>query len=248
VIVLGLDTATDICGVAVVESASGGERVLCDFRLQAGSSHAEHLLVLINRALGDLKLTMADLDGVALTIGPGSFTGLRVAVSTIKGFLAGFKKPVAPISTLEALAGTVSFTRDLICPMLDAKKLEVYAALFVFSESGELKRLMEDQTIAPATWLKQLSASGEGPILFMGDGAIKYRELIVEELGRRARFATPVQQASTAMVVARLGLDRIRKGRGVEAGELVPTYLRRSDAEVNLEKKRSVERIRGHAS
>ncbi len=242
--VLGLDTATDICGVAVVESSSasgglGGERLLCDYQLAAGPSHAEHLLVLVDRALKDLKLSLADLDGLALTIGPGSFTGLRAAVSTVKGLVTAVHKPVAAISTLEALAWTVPLARDPVCPMLDAKKKEVYAALFVFSESGEQKRLMEDQVITPGMLLKRLSASGGGPTLFVGDGAFRYRDLIVDQLGRRARFVPVAHRGSIASAVAQLGLDRLKRGQRVEMDDLAPAYLRRPDAELNLEKQRA---------
>lgn len=241
--VLGLDTATDICGVAVVESALGGERLLCDYQLAAGSSHAEHLLVLVDRALSDLSLTVADLDGLALTIGPGSFTGLRAAVSTIKGLVTGLPRPVAAISTLEALAWTVPLARDPVCPMLDAKKKEVYAALFVFSESGEQKRLMEDQVIAPRELLGRLSTSGGDPTLFVGDGAFRYRDLIIAQLGRRARFVPAAHRGSIASVVAQLGLDRLKRGQRVEMDDLAPAYLRRSDAEVNLEKRKAAVEI-----
>lgn len=234
--VLGLDAATAVCGVAVVED----ERLLCDYRLQAGSSHAEHLLVLVDRALKDLSLTLADLDGLSLTIGPGSFTGLRVAVSTVKGLVTGLPRPVAAISTLEALAWNLPFARHPICPLLDAKKQEVYAALFVFSESGELKRLMEDQVIAPMELLGRLSAPGGGPTFFVGDGAFRYRDLIADQLGRWARFVPVAHRGSIASVVAQLGLDRLKRGQRVEMDDLAPAYLRRSDAELNLERRKAV--------
>ena len=231
--VLGLDTATEICGGAVVED----ERLLCDYRLAVGPSHAEHLLVLVDRALKDLKLSLADLDGLALTIGPGSFTGLRAAVSTVKGLVTAVHKPVAAISTLEAMAWNLPFARHPICPLLDAKKKEVYAALFVFSESGELKRLMEDQVIAPGELLGRLSASGGGPTLFVGEGAFRYRDLIADQLGRQAQFVPVAHRGSMASVVAQLGLDRLKRGQRVDMDDLAPVYLRRPDAEVNLEKR-----------
>ncbi len=227
--VLGLDAATALCGVAVVED----EHLLCDYRLKTGFAHAEHLLELLDRALADLKLNLADFDGVALTSGPGLFTGVRVAVSTVKGLLAGSSKPVIPISTLEALAWNLPHSRYPVCPMLDARKEEVYAALFVYEESGELKRLKEDQVIAPNVLVKQLS----GPVFFLGDGAVRYRETILEGLGPDARFAPPALSSSMASVVAQLGLKRLRRGEGISLDRLEPVYLRRPDAEVHFEKK-----------
>lgn len=227
--VLGIDAATDMCGVALMEDG----HLLCEYRLKTGFLHAEHLLVLVDRVLKDLKLELADLDGLALTIGPGSFTGLRVAVSTVKGLLAGSDKPVAAVSTLEALAWNHPMASNPICTLLDAKKQEVYAALFDFEESGELKRLMDDQIVSPAALLERLS----GKIIFIGEGAHRYRDLIIERLGRRARFVPPSQQVSKASIVAQIGLERLRQGRRVDIRNLIPNYLRRSDAEVNLEKR-----------
>jgi tRNA threonylcarbamoyladenosine biosynthesis protein TsaB len=227
--VLGVDAATDLCGVALVENG----HLLCEFRLKTGFQHAEHLLVLVDRVLKDLKLEMADLDGLALTIGPGSFTGLRVAVSTVKGLLVGIDKPVAAVSTLEVLAWNLPMASNPICTLLDAKKKEVYAALFAFEESGELKRLMDDQVILPTALLERLS----GEILFIGEGAHRYRDLIIERLGRRARFVPPSQQVSKASIVAQIGLEQLRQGQRVDIRNLTPNYLRRSDAEVNLEKR-----------
>jgi tRNA threonylcarbamoyladenosine biosynthesis protein TsaB len=236
--VLGVDAATDICGVALMEDG----HLLCEYRLKTGFFHAEHLLLLIDRVLKDQKLELADLDGLALTIGPGSFTGLRVALSTVKGLLAGSDKPVVAVSTLEALAWNLPMASDPICTLLDAKKQEVYAALFAFEESGELKRLMDDQVISPATLLERLS----GRTLFIGEGAHRYRNLIVERLGRRARFAPPSQQASKASIVAQIGLERLRQGLRVDIKTLTPNYLRCSDAEVNLEKRQREKNEAGH--
>lgn len=235
--ILGINTATEVCGVAVMESsASGGGHLLCEYRLSTGFLHAEYLLVLIDRALKDLKLGLDDLDGMALAIGPGSFTGLRVAVSTIKGLLIGVPKPVVSVSTLEALAWNVPMTSYLICPLLDAKKQAVYAALFVSEKSGELKRLMEDQVIAPEALLNQVWDKGN--ILFLGDGARRYHDLIHDRLGEVARFVPPAQHDSMASVVAQIGLERLKQGQQTDIKTLTPNYLRRSEAEVKFERQK----------
>ena len=227
--ILGMDTATDLCSVALMEDG----HLLCEYRVKTGFLHDEHLLVLVDRALKDLKLELADLDGLALTIGPGSFTGLRVAMSTVKGLLTGINKPVVTISTLEALAWNLPMVPYPICTLLDAKKQEVYAALFTFEESGQLKRLMDDQVISPAILLERLSSR----TIFIGEGAQRYRDLIIKRLGHHAWFAPPSQQFPMASVVAQIGLERLRQGQIVDVRTLTPNYLRRSDAEVNLEKR-----------
>ena len=227
--ILGIDTATRMSGVALIED----ETLLCDYRFQTGFYHSEHLLGLIHQAFSDLKLTMDALDGIALTIGPGSFTGLRVAVSTVKGLLIGSGKPVIGRSTLEIMAETLSISSFSICPMLDAKKGEVYAGRFEPYTSGSMRRIMEDQVISPDSLLDLCS----GETVFLGEGAIKYRPMIEDRLGSKAIFCLESRQASMASTVARLGLQTLARGEGVDPQQLSPVYLRPSDAEVNLAKR-----------
>ena len=188
--ILGMNTATNVCGVAIIEEG----RLLCEYSLRTDSLHAEHLLVLVDRVLKDVKLTLKDLDGYALTIGPGSFTGLRVALSTVKGWVTGAPKPVLAISTLRALALTLPMASLPICPMLDARREKVSTALFCLEESGEMKRLMKDQIIFPHDLLEHIS----GSTIFLGDGALRYRGVIIGQLGRHARFPLAGQGTSIA--------------------------------------------------
>ena len=227
--VLGISTATDVCGVAIIEE----DHLLCEYALRTDSLHAEHLLVLVDRVLKDVNLTLKDLDGYALTIGPGSFTGLRVALSTVKGWVTGSPKPVLAISTLKALALTLPMVSLPICPMLDARREKVSAALFCIEESGEMKRLMEDQIIFPHDLLEHIS----GSTIFLGDGALRYRGVIIGQLGRHARFPLAGQGTSIASAVALEGLRHLRQGHQVEIDTLSPMYLRQTEAERSLERR-----------
>jgi tRNA threonylcarbamoyladenosine biosynthesis protein TsaB len=228
--VLGLDTATGMTGVAVVED----DRVLWEVRLGRSLAHEEHLLRLIDRSLSETGMSLDRIDGVSLTIGPGMFTGIRIAVGTIKGLLSGSPLPVVPVSTLEALAWNLPLAREPVCPMLDAKKGEVYAALFRFGESGEIKRLADDRVASVENFPQ---GTGEA-ILFLGEGARLHRDRLERRLGRSARFAPPTLSDCMPSVVARLGMERLKKGEGIGCDRLDPVYLRRSDAEVNREKRR----------
>jgi tRNA threonylcarbamoyladenosine biosynthesis protein TsaB len=230
-IVLGVETATPLCGVAVVD----GEEILVEYRVQARFSHAEHLLGLVDQAMSEIGIGIEDLDGVALTVGPGYFTGLRIGVATVKGLLSGLSTPVAAVPTLEALAWNVPSARIPVCPMLDARKGEVYAALFEFSDSGDIRRMGEDRIIAPDRLLEGLS----GEVLFLGEGAMRNETLIRGRLGDSARFAHPEQKDPAPSVVARIGLGRLVRGEGVSVESLEPIYLRRSDAEVHLARGRA---------
>jgi tRNA threonylcarbamoyladenosine biosynthesis protein TsaB len=223
--VLGLDTATAMTGVAVVDD----QRVLCEFRIRTEFAHAENLLKLIDRALSETGLEPGRLDGISVAIGPGLFTGLRVAVSTVKGLLSGSPLPVFPVSTLEAMAWALPTAPYPVCPMLDARKGEVYTALFQFEESGELKRLMEDRV---ATVEGLLDGIG-GTTFFLGECALACRDRIERRLGRSARFVPSIRSECVPSIVAQLGMDRLKKGEGIDCSRLTPVYLRRSDAELN---------------
>lgn len=230
-IVLGVETATATCGVAVVD----GDRVVCEFRERAPLAHAEHLLGLIDRALSDSGTGIVQLGGVALSIGPGVFTGLRIGAATVKGLLAGTPVPVACVSTLEALAWNGSGSPNPVCPMLEAGRGQVYAGLFEFPASGEIKRLMEDRLLSPEVLPDEFPREA----LFLGGGATRLGPQIRRRFGPGARFAPPAMNEPAASVVARLGMKRFLRGEGTAAGKVSPVYLRRTDAEVLLERKNS---------
>jgi tRNA threonylcarbamoyladenosine biosynthesis protein TsaB len=126
--VLAVDTATTSCSVAIVDKTS----LLSEFTLYREQTHSKHLMDMIKAALRMSGLNFSDLDGFAVTRGPGSFTGLRIGISTIKGLAVVLEKPVVGVSSLEALALQVSYSRDLICPILDARKGEVYFSRYRF--------------------------------------------------------------------------------------------------------------------
>lgn len=227
--ILGIETATGLGGVALIE----GETLRAEYRIDMTMMHAERLMVLIDRVLGDSGRVLDDLDALAVSIGPGSFTGLRVAVNTVKGLVVGKPIPVAAVPTLEALAWNASAGGYAVCPMIDAKKQEVYAALFSSEAGGGLKRVMEDQVISPEALCERLSKSSDSPTVFLGDGASRYREVLQERLGHRAVFAPAPLSHPLPSVVAWLGRERLKRGEAADTRTLVPVYVRRPDAEVN---------------
>jgi tRNA threonylcarbamoyladenosine biosynthesis protein TsaB len=230
--ILAIETATGMGGVALMED----ETLLAEYRMDMTMAHAERLMVMVDRVLKDGGLTPDDLDALAVSIGPGSFTGLRVAVSTVKGWVTGKPIPVAAVPTLEAMAWTVPAGGYSICPMIDAKKREVYAALFSCHEDGTLKRAMEDQVISPEVLCERLREPSSPPTVFLGDGASKHREVLEKQLGRRAVFMPAPLSLPLPSMVAWLGLRRLRRGEAADARTLVPVYVRRPDAELNWEK------------
>jgi len=218
-----VDTATPTGSVAV----SQGEKLLGEIVLSGPANHTDHLLGNIDELLRGVGLAIGDMDGFGVILGPGSFTGLRVGVATVKGLALACGKPVVGVSSLAALAWRLPFAMLPVCPLLDARKGEVYAALFQWDDT-RFTTLMPPCVLPPAPWLERLP----GEVLFVGDGAQSYRGLIEERMGRRARFApwtAHACRASNALVPA---LEALRRGEYLPLERLVPTYIRPSEAEL----------------
>lgn len=243
--VLGIDTATATASVALVDdgrlvgeavhpngSGADGARI----RLEK-PNHAEILLPLIGQLLQGTGLSLVDVSALAVSIGPGSFTGLRIGLSTVKGLAYGWGIPVVGVPTLEAVAARVTKWEGLICPVLDARKREVYAALFR-RRSETIERLTEDLLCTPEQMIERIgSLDTSSPCLFIGDGARAYSEQISGVLGARAALASGEVLFSTAGAVARLGAQRLTHSAPDPLGALVLRYLRPAEAEIKRERR-----------
>lgn len=225
--VLAVDTATTSCSVAIVDKTS----LLSEFTLYREQTHSKHLMDMIKAALRMSGLNFSDLDGFAVTRGPGSFTGLRIGISTIKGLAVALEKPVVGVSTLEALALQVSYSRDLICPILDARKGEVYFSRYRFL-NGHLKNQTKERVAPPDKAVDDLSES----CLFVGNGALLYKEIILEKMGKFASFAPLIQNTIRASTMAYLSMAKFEKNDTDDIEKISPYYIRKSDAELNLMK------------
>jgi tRNA threonylcarbamoyladenosine biosynthesis protein TsaB len=222
-VVLGLETSSLHGGVALV-----GERgLIAEYVLNIEVTYSERLLPAIDRLLADAGLAVPDLGGFAVAIGPGSFTGLRIGLSTVKGLAAASVKPLVGVPTLRALAWGLPFARHPICPILDARKGEVYCALFRWAEGG-LVQEMEDAALAP----EALAARIAEPTIFVGDGAAPHAPVLAGALGPRALFAPPALAGARPVAVAALGRERLLRGERDDPAALVPRYLRPSEAEL----------------
>jgi tRNA threonylcarbamoyladenosine biosynthesis protein TsaB len=175
---------------------------------------------------------MSQFDGFAVAIGPGSFTGLRIGLSTVKGLALVTGKPVAAVPTLRALAWNVPFAAYPVCPMLDARKNEVYAALYIFDGSTLTQTMPE--AVIPLARLGSLIA---GRTVFTGEASHHYREEIEKLFGDRALFAPRSAILPSAASVAEIGLEMIRSCRHSDPDSLTPMYIRRPEAEVAWEKR-----------
>jgi tRNA threonylcarbamoyladenosine biosynthesis protein TsaB len=224
-LVLGVETSTMQGGTALV----GDDGLRSEYTLNVEATHSERLLPTIDRMLRDAGVGLDALSGLAVSIGPGSFTGLRIGLSTVKGLAYATGLPVVGVPTLEALACTVAFAREQVCPVLDARKQEVYAALFR-CERGEVVRVMEDAALAPEALCDRIRR----PTIFLGDGLAVYEELFRRLLGDRMLVPPPACRGARPAWVAELGRRRLLRGERDQVDALVPRYLRPSEAELRL--------------
>ena len=225
--ILALDTATRRCSAAIVDNGL----VSAELTTVNNQTHSKHLMNMIDTVCEMSGRKIADMDGFAVTRGPGSFTGLRIGISTVKGLAWSLNKPVVGISSLDALAWQCAPGAYLVCTLLDARKHEVYYCRYHFQD-GELKKEGTEQVIVPTEAINDIRE----PCLFVGNGATLYKEEILEKLGELALFAGWNQNSIQASSVAGLSLKRFIHHQTDDVALLVPHYIRKSDAELHRKK------------
>jgi tRNA threonylcarbamoyladenosine biosynthesis protein TsaB len=220
---LTLDTSTNVFSLALSEDA----RVLCEETGDAGPSTSAAIPSLIRSLFNRAGFQPADLDAFCVTVGPGSFTGVRVGIALVKGLAFATGKPVVPLSSLELLALNAEASTLPVCAMFDARKGEVYTATFSFT--GGLEPVCPERAANPLAVIDETKEA----TLFVGDGAIRYRELICGGLGELAVFPEEHVHRPRASAAAALAAERFRSGATVSPFDLHPSYLRLSEAELN---------------
>jgi len=220
--ILAVDTATRSCSVGLIHCS----KPIVEIFIATGQTHSKHLPEQIRKVLEISGLRISDIDGFAVTKGPGSFTGLRIGISTIKGLVVAVQKPFVGISSLQTLAMQGAGTRSLICPLLDARKGEVYSSRYRF-DGRQLVQERPESVSDPCSAVRGIAE----PCLFIGDGAVLYKEMIEMEIGRYARFAPDCQNMIHAVTVALLAEKRFSAGDQIDVAGFTPSYIRRSDAE-----------------
>ena len=238
-ILLGIDTATAVASVALVEDGkliaeevqSNSEKSSTGSVAQPRGNHAEIVLPLIQSMLTKARVAVADLSGIAISIGPGSFTGLRVGLATAKGIAYECGLPLVGVSTLHANAARVPSFDGIICSLLDARKNEVYFALFR-RDGQDLKRLTQDAMSSIEGALDQLRNFNRtsASVLFIGDGATTYEKILARDFASAQIFAGK-GYSSMAAQVARLAEERFRAHSTDDLALLAPVYLRPTQAE-----------------
>ena len=224
-VILALETATMCGSVALV--APG--RCLAEFTLQTGETHSRRLLAGIDRLLEETGIGRKAIDAVAVSLGPGSFTGLRIGLATAKGLTLALGTKFIGVGTLDGLAAQVTAaTSSLVCPLLDARKKEVYCGLYRGSRDGVPQLQGEYMVLPPA---ELCSAIGE-PVFLLGDGTTTYGTLLQEKLAGLAKILPPDLYFPRGTAVGMLALEKWHKGEFLDPAAAEPIYVRPSEAEL----------------
>ncbi|MEN6561835.1 MAG: tRNA (adenosine(37)-N6)-threonylcarbamoyltransferase complex dimerization subunit type 1 TsaB [Acidobacteriota bacterium] len=224
-LILAVDTTTPGGSVALLED----ETLLGEVNVESAATHSARLFRSIDFLTGALGRDIRAVDGYAVAAGPGSFTGIRIGLGAVKSLAFASGRPVAPVSTLRALAEKLAADGaggGLVCPLLDAKKGEIYAGLFEAREGG-LVEVLPQGAYDPGELFARLPAGRV--IAFAGSGLAAYGDALRSRVGDRARY--PRRSPFIAAEVGRLGGRLLREGKGVDAASLEPLYFRRSQAE-----------------
>ncbi|MBR3894689.1 MAG: tRNA (adenosine(37)-N6)-threonylcarbamoyltransferase complex dimerization subunit type 1 TsaB [Clostridia bacterium] len=219
--ILALDSSAVVATVALCEN----DALLGEYTIRNGNTHSETLLPMMESLLNFFSLTADDVDLFAVSAGPGSFTGVRIGVATVKGLAFDTQKPCITVSTLEALAQNLTVTDGLVCPVMNARRKQVYTALFR-AQNGSLTRLTPDDAIAISE-LDTLLADFDEPVRLVGDGYEITESLLTHEI-----IPTPERlRHQSAYSVAQVAKKLYDAGMRTSDIEAVPTYLRPSQAE-----------------
>lgn len=218
---LAVDTSGPVCGVSVL--VDGVIRYEC--AVQNKLTHSANLMPMVDTALSASSLSLSDLDRLAVVVGPGSFTGVRIGVSTVKALAHGAGKPCVAINALEAMAAGVTEFSGVICPIQDARAGQVYGA--AFSAALPPERLLPDAPMKLEEYVTAISAIGDR-FLFLGDGMPVHRARLAQLLGNSAVFAAPHQAFLRPASVAALAEQATET---LDYLQLMPLYLRAPNAE-----------------
>ena len=233
--ILAIDSSGQTASVAVWED----DLTLAEFSIHAKKTHSQTLLPMLEAVREKIELDMETIDAIAVTSGPGSFTGLRIGSATAKGFGFALNKPIVPVPTLEGLAYNLYGTDRIVCPLMDARRSQTYTGLYEFAADGangyDMNVIKEQCAVAIEEILgacnEQASKENSRGVVFLGDGVPVFREEIERLLTVPYSFAPAHMNRQRAAAVAALAAKYYRQGKVRTAAEYAPEYLRLSQAE-----------------
>lgn len=227
--ILAIESSSHVASVAILEN----DILLGEFTLNHPKTHSQKLMPMLESLMASLDLKIPDIDAIAVTVGPGSFTGVRIGLATAKALSQPFNLPLIPVSSLKAVAQGFQGFSGYICIIMDARKNEVYTGCYRWSD-GQLTDVFEEYAAHPEALLDQLRALN-GPIMLAGDGLPKYEEAFKEGLGNRLIISHSAHSRQRAANVAELA--KATTSTAVTYDAIAAEYLRKSEAETTYESK-----------
>ena len=222
--ILALDSSGLVASAAIVED----DVLIAEYTTDYKKTHSQTLLPMLDEIRQMIDLDLHTIDAIAISAGPGSFTGLRIGAATAKGLGLALNLPLVEVPTLEGLAFNLWGTDKLVCPIMDARRNQVYTGLYHCRRSLEI--VMEQCAMDMMDLIRKLNDMGER-VIFLGDGVPVYREMAEKNLTVEYDFAPASNNRQRAASVASLGMEYFRQGKTVTAEEFEPDYLRKSQAE-----------------
>ena len=224
--VLALDSSGLTATVAIVEDT----QVLAEYTVNYKKTHSQTLLPMLDEIVRMTEEDISTVDAIAIAGGPGSFTGLRIGAATAKGLGLALDKPVVHIPTLEGLAYNLHGRKEVIVPIMDARRDQVYTGLYIFDAQNELCQVLEQSAVSIQALIEKVNEYGK-EVVFLGDAVPIQKEFIEEHIMVPFSFAPPHLSRQRAAAVAALGIRYYKQGKIETAKEHKPDYLRVSQAE-----------------
>ena len=228
--ILGIDSSGMVASAAV----AADNTLVAEFTVNNKQTHSQTLLPMIDQVIQMSGIALQEIDAIAIAAGPGSFTGLRIGASTAKGLGLALDKPIVPVPTLEGMAYRLAGSNGLVCPMMDARRNQVYTG--IYRVATDKLDVVADQKAVDVREILQELAEYQEPVIFLGDGVPVYQEVIAECCQGEYQLAPLHLSRQSAAAVAALGEIYYRQGKTETAQEHRPVYLRKSQAEREREK------------
>ena len=233
--ILGIDSSGMVASVAIVQD----DVIIAEYTMNHKKTHSETLLPMIDEIVKTSETKLEELDAIAIAAGPGSFTGLRIGAATAKGLAMAVDKPIISIKTCEGLAFNMWGAEGLICPIIDARRNQVYTGLY--RVKGNVEVILEQQPMDIHELIeyindysKQREASEGGPaerVTFLGDGVAIYKDVIWKEIDIPCQMAPAIMNRQRGASIASYGELLYKEGKYINADDFAPEYLRKSQAE-----------------
>ena len=229
--ILAVETSALVCSVAVMEE----DTLLGEYTINNKKTHSQMLMPMLSELLDRIGTAIDSIDVIAVAGGPGSFTGLRIGSATVKGLADAMDLPIVSVPTVDALAYGLCGSRDLVCPMMDARRDQTYTGVYSFDERG-MQRLLPQCAISVAELTEKLNGFGRA-VTLLGDGVPVFKDVLKENLKVPITYAPPHLSRQRAASVAALGMVLFKEGKKETPSEHKPEYLRLSQAERERKKK-----------